>query len=155
MSYPQSILFVCSANICRSPTAEAIFAHIIKERGIQYKWEVNSAAIGVWHIGKPTDWRAVEALRNHSIEYNGRSKQIKDEDFNKFDYILGVDEKNVVKLKEMAPKNCKAKILLLSDFDTEEDRIIRDPYFDTGLEGFEKCYQQCLRCCKAFLDKHS
>lgn len=63
-------------NICRSPIAEAVFTNMVKERGIQNKWEADSAATGVWHVGKPADSRALETLKNHSIEYNGRARQV-------------------------------------------------------------------------------
>lgn len=55
--------------------------------------------------------------------------QIKSADFNEFDYVFGMDEENIADLKQRAPKNCKAKILLLGEFDPEGDRIIRDPYY--------------------------
>nr|CAH7742792.1 unnamed protein product [Callosobruchus chinensis] len=151
----QKVLFVCLGNICRSPIAEAVFQHLIKEKGLTDKWEADSAAIGGWHSGSRPDSRATQTLKNHKIDYNARARQIEDEDFNMFDYIFGMDENNISSLKSQCPKGAKAKILLLGDFDPQGDRIIRDPYYDTGAEGFEKCYQQCLRACTAFLEKHS
>lgn len=146
-------LFVCLGNICRSPIADAVFLHILKEKGLESKWVVDSAGIGGWHAGSPPDRRAKQILKNHNIEYNGRARQIEDSDFYEFDYIFGMDENNISNLKDQKPANSKAEILLLGDFDPEGDRIIRDPYYDRGSEGFEKCYQQCVRCCKAFLDQ--
>ncbi|KAJ8933782.1 hypothetical protein NQ314_013818 [Rhamnusium bicolor] len=64
-----------------------------------------------------------------------------------------MDDNNISNLKDQAPPGSKAKILLLGDFDPQGERIIRDPYYDRGSEGFEKCYQQCVRCCNAFLDQ--
>ncbi|KAJ8943889.1 hypothetical protein NQ318_019496 [Aromia moschata] len=66
--------------------------------------------------------------------------------------FFGMDEENISDLKNQAPRGSTAKILLLGDFDPEGDRIIRDPYYDRGSEGFEKCYQQCIRSCNGFLD---
>ncbi|KAJ8921147.1 hypothetical protein NQ315_013618 [Exocentrus adspersus] len=83
----------------------------------------------------------------------GANKKIKTQDFHEFDYIFGMDDDNISDLRDMEPPQSKAKILLLGDFDPEGQRIIRDPYYDRGSEGFEVCYQQCLRSCTAFLDQ--
>jgi low molecular weight phosphotyrosine protein phosphatase len=64
-----------------------------------------------------------------------------------------MDLDNIADLKAMAPPECHAKILLLGNYDPECERIIRDPYCDIGSEGFEKCYQQCVRCCNEFLEQ--
>lgn len=64
-----------------------------------------------------------------------------------------MDENNITDLKGQAPNGSKAKILMLGDFDPQGERIIRDPYYDSGSAGFEKCYEQCLRSCTAFLDQ--
>ncbi|XP_018562437.1 low molecular weight phosphotyrosine protein phosphatase 1 [Anoplophora glabripennis] len=149
----QKALFVCLGNICRSPIADAIFQHLLKERGIADQWEVDSAGIGGWHAGNRPDSRARNVLKKYNIEYNGRARQIEDEDFHEFDYIFGMDENNISNLQDQAPIGSKAKILLLGDYDPQGERIIRDPYYDRGSEGFEVCYQQCLRSCKAFLDQ--
>ncbi|KAB0791136.1 hypothetical protein PPYR_02936 [Photinus pyralis] len=154
MSEVKQVLFVCLGNICRSPIAEAVFLHVVKERGLDHKWTADSAATGPWHIGRMPEKRARNTLQKHSIEYNGRARQLQRDDYNRFDYIFGMDESNMMDINADAPSNCKAKILMLGDFDPEGDTIIRDPYYDSGSEGFEKCFVQCLRCCNAFLDKH-
>ncbi|ENN75093.1 hypothetical protein HUJ04_001231 [Dendroctonus ponderosae] len=146
-------LFVCLGNICRSPIADAVFSHLVKERGLADKWKVDSAAIGGWHAGNPPDSRASRTLLNHNVPYNGRARQIEESDFFDFDYIFGMDNNNISNLKGQQPEGSKAKILLLGDFDPEGDRIIRDPYYDSGSQGFEKCYQQCVRSCNGFLDR--
>lgn len=64
-----------------------------------------------------------------------------------------MDEENIDDLNGLRPSDGTAKVLLLGDFDPEGDRIIRDPYYDRGSEGFEKCYQQSVRSCKGFLEK--
>ncbi|XP_060532633.1 low molecular weight phosphotyrosine protein phosphatase 1-like [Cylas formicarius] len=147
-------LFVCLGNICRSPIAEAVFSQIIEERGIADRWKVDSAALGGWHSGNPPDSRAQNTLMEHNIVYNGRARQIEDEDFSEFDYIFGMDENNISNLKGQQPPGTKAKILLLGDFDPKGERIIRDPYYDNNSKGFEKCYQQCVRACNGFLDQY-
>ncbi|CAG9815016.1 unnamed protein product [Phaedon cochleariae] len=149
----QEILFVCLGNICRSPIAHAVFQHIVKEKGIADQWVIDSAAVSGRHNGSPPNSRARQVLESHNMQCKRRARQIKDEDFNRFDYIFGMDEHNISSLKDQAPRDCKAKILLLGDFDPEGDRIIQDPYFENGTEGFEKCYQQCMRSCTAFLEQ--
>ncbi|XP_074039579.1 low molecular weight phosphotyrosine protein phosphatase 1 isoform X2 [Leptinotarsa decemlineata] len=121
--------------------------------GTADEWVVDSAGIGGWHVGNSPDHRARKILRNHNVEYDGKARQIEKEDFNNFDYIFGMDEDNIADLKQYAPADSKAKILLLGDFDPEGKRIIRDPYYDSGSDGFEVCYQQCMRSCKAFLEQ--
>ncbi|XP_050310959.1 low molecular weight phosphotyrosine protein phosphatase 1-like [Anthonomus grandis grandis] len=149
----KSALFVCLGNICRSPIAEAVFGQVVKDRGVESEWKIDSAALGGWHVGNPPDSRASKILKNHGISYQGRARQIEDNDFKEFDYIFGMDNNNISNLREQQPKGSKAKVLLLGDFDPEGDKIIRDPYYDSGSEGFEKCYQQCMRACNGFLDQ--
>ncbi|XP_055680032.1 low molecular weight phosphotyrosine protein phosphatase 1-like [Lutzomyia longipalpis] len=149
----KSALFVCLGNICRSPIAEAVFMDEVKKAGQEDQWTIDSAAIGGWHVGNNPDYRARGTMEKHNLPYSNRARQIKKEDFNKFTYIFGMDEENISDLKERAPANSSAKILLLGDFDPEGKRIIRDPYYDSGSDGFEQCYVQCVRSCKAFLSK--
>nr|CAD7410822.1 unnamed protein product [Timema poppensis] len=139
-------------NICRSPIAEAVFLHLVKQRGLASKWHVDSAALGSWHIGKSPDSRAVKCIKSHGLEYSHKARQIHKTDFKKFDYIFGMDKENMNELTRLAPPGSKAKNLLLGSFDPEGDTIIRDPYYDDDDVGFEKCYQQCVRSCTAFLD---
>ncbi|KAL1131638.1 hypothetical protein AAG570_011251 [Ranatra chinensis] len=148
----KSVLFVCLGNICRSPIAEAVLLHLLKERGQSDKWRVDSAAIGPWHIGKPPERRATKTLQDNNVEYSHKARQITNDDFNTFDYIFGMDEENMSDLKRLSPKGSTACVQLLGSYDPEGDIIIEDPYYQKGDKGFIKCYQQCVRCCKAFLD---
>lgn len=63
-------------NICRSPIADAVFQHLVKEKGVADQWEVDSAAIGGWHVGSLPDFRARNVLKKYNIEYNGRARQV-------------------------------------------------------------------------------
>lgn len=90
---------------------------------------VDSAAIGPWHAGKLPDGRARKVLEERNIVYNNRARQIKDDDFNKFDYVFGMDYENIEDLQRLKPTGSKAEILLLGDFDPEGEKIIRDPYY--------------------------
>ncbi|XP_031634633.1 low molecular weight phosphotyrosine protein phosphatase 1-like [Contarinia nasturtii] len=146
-------LFICLGNICRSPIAEAVFIDEVKKSNQESNWEIDSAAIGSWHVGKDPDRRALATMKKHNLAYNNKARQIQKDDFKHYDYIFGMDEQNIADLKSRCPKDGTAKILMLGDFDPEGDRIIRDPYYDDGSEGFEKCYVQSVRCCKAFLEQ--
>ncbi|GBP40159.1 Low molecular weight phosphotyrosine protein phosphatase [Eumeta japonica] len=143
---------LCIRNICRSPIAEGVFQKVVNERNQGDNWEIDSAAIGGWHVGYPPDDRALQTMKKHQVNYNNTARQIVSEDFMTFDYIFGMDESNIKDLKKRAPKHCKAQILLFGDFDPQGDRIIRDPYYDSDSKGFEKCYEQSLRCSEGFLE---
>lgn len=92
-------------------------------------------------------------MNKHNLEYSNKARQIKTEDFRKFDYIFGMDDENMSDLDELKPSDGKAKLLLLGEFDPKGERIIRDPYYDNNSDGFEKAYVQSIRCCDAFLNK--
>ncbi|RZC32247.1 low molecular weight phosphotyrosine protein phosphatase 1-like [Asbolus verrucosus] len=119
MPKTKGALFVCLGNICRSPIAEAVFQHLIKDRGISDQWRVDSAGLGGWHTGNLADSRARATLAQHNIQYDNRARQIDPQDFHDFDYIFGMDNNNISSLKREAPNNSKAKILLLGSFDPE------------------------------------
>jgi len=70
------LLCVTLGNICRSPIADAVFSKLIKDRGIEDQWKVDSAAIGGWHSGSPPDSRATTTLKKHNVPYNGRARQV-------------------------------------------------------------------------------
>ncbi|XP_065168146.1 low molecular weight phosphotyrosine protein phosphatase-like [Atheta coriaria] len=157
MTEPKRVLFVCLGNICRSPIAEAVFLHLVKQRKLEDKWIADSAATGSWHTGSLPDKRALSTLKKHNIPYNNTARQVHRDDFIEYDYIFGMDEHNQQDLEEEARrvKNPKAKIMLLGEMCPEDDVTIRDPYYDSGSKGFEECYEKCLKCCTAFLDKYS
>ncbi|XP_070589025.1 low molecular weight phosphotyrosine protein phosphatase isoform X2 [Erythrolamprus reginae] len=151
---PKSVLFVCLGNICRSPIAEAVFRKLVTENNLENKWIIDSGAVSDWNVGRYTDPRALNCLRNHEIETAHKARQITKDDFLTFDYILCMDESNLhdLRRKYNQIKNCKAKIELLGSYDPEKQLIIEDPYYGSD-EDFETVYQQCLRCCKEFLEK--
>lgn len=146
------VLFVCLGNVCRSPIAEGVFQKTVNKMNLGDKWEINSAGIQDWHIGKPPKWKAINTLKKHGIPYSNRARQIVADDFNYYDYIIGMDEENVKDLIKKAPSGCRAKLLLFGEFDPHRVRNIRDPYFDSDPKGFENCYEQSLRCTNGFLE---
>ncbi|XP_019109672.2 low molecular weight phosphotyrosine protein phosphatase isoform X2 [Larimichthys crocea] len=152
----RSALFVCLGNICRSPIAEAVFRKMATEGGVVDKWVIDSGATSDWNTGSEPDTRGLACLRKHDIETSHRARQVTKEDFMNFEYILCMDESNLSDLNRKAKsvKNSRAKVELLGSYDPQKQRIIKDPYYGSD-EDFEKVYEQCVRCCKAFLEQNS
>ncbi|XP_035279309.1 low molecular weight phosphotyrosine protein phosphatase isoform X4 [Anguilla anguilla] len=152
----KSVLFVCLGNICRSPIAEAVFRKLATDSGDINKWRIDSAATSTYEIGNPPDYRGQVCMRKHGVPMSHVARQVTKEDFLSFDYMLCMDESNLRDLNRKANsvKNCKAKIELLGKYDPQKQLIIQDPYYGSE-EDFETVYEQCLRCCRAFLESHS
>uniref|UniRef100_A0A3P8YDC8 Low molecular weight phosphotyrosine protein phosphatase n=1 Tax=Esox lucius TaxID=8010 RepID=A0A3P8YDC8_ESOLU len=143
-------------NICRSPIAEAVFKKMATDASVVDKWRIDSAATSTYEIGNPPDHRGQACLKKHGVPMMHVARQVTKEDFLTFDYILCMDESNLSDLKKKANsvKNSKAKIELLGSYDPEKQLIIKDPYYGHE-EDFENVYQQCVRCCKVFLERNS
>jgi low molecular weight phosphotyrosine protein phosphatase len=155
MEPKHSVLFVCLGNICRSTMAEGIFEHLVKQRGLQNQWLIDSAATGDWHVGGSPDSRTMNELKRNGVDgYKHTVRLITKKDFTTFHYIFGMDHQNISDIKELAPANSTAKIVLLGEYDPEKVLIIEDPYFaySRNKRAFIEVYEQCLRCCTAFLD---
>ena len=148
------VLFVCLGNICWSPIAEAVFRKLVTDQNISDNWVIDSGAVSDWNVGRAPDPRAMSCLRNHGIITAHKARQVTKEDFATFDYILYMDESNLRELnrKSNQVKNCRAKIKLLGSYDPQKQLIIEDPYYGNDVD-FETVYQQCVRCCRAFLEK--
>uniref|UniRef100_A0A3B5KLN7 Low molecular weight phosphotyrosine protein phosphatase n=1 Tax=Takifugu rubripes TaxID=31033 RepID=A0A3B5KLN7_TAKRU len=149
----KSVLFVCLGNICRSPIAEAVFRKMATDTGVVDKWRIDSAATSTYEIGNPPDDRGQTCMRKHGVAMRHTARQVTKDDFMTFDYILCMDESNLRELnrKVKSVKNCKAKIELLGSYDPQKQLIIKDPYYGSD-NDFEMVYQQCVRCCEAFLE---
>jgi len=146
------VLFICLGNICRSPMAEAIFrAKTNGDGDLCIKWDIDSAAIGPWHVGKAPDRRCLNVLKEHGITTSHKARQIRAKDFTTYDYIFGMDNENRRDLEEETPKGATAAVKLLSEFDVEREGIIRDPYYDPDDKGFRHIYVQISRCLDGFL----
>lgn len=156
MSQKKRVLMVCLGNICRSPIAEAVFENEMSKRALKNQWEVESAAIIDYHRGRTPDHRALDTLKDYRIRnYFHRARQITQDDFDKFDWIFGMDNDNIRDLNYLKPKECRAKVELLGSYDPSGEVIIRDPYYDADNAGFYKVYEQCLRSVTAFLNKYA
>ena len=99
------VLFVCLGNICRSPAAEGVFIDLIRSKGLQDEFEVDSAGTGAWHAGSPADSRMRKAAMERGLFLNTKARQITLEDISYFDYILTMDEDNYANVKRLSTKS--------------------------------------------------
>jgi len=140
----RKVLFVCTGNICRSPTAEGVLRHMAQEQGIEL--EVRSAGIGDWHVGSPPDERAQYHASGRGYDLSAqRARQVAAGDFEEFDLIIAMDRGHLRSLERMAPGAHRHKVRLLvpgSD--------VPDPYYG-GPEGFEKVLDLVEEACRGLL----
>src|SRR5210317_2435694 len=98
-----SVLFVCMGNICRSPTAEGVFRHHVAEAGLDHLFEIDSAGTHAYHVGEPPDRRAQEAAERRGFTLaHLRARRVAPEDFERFHYIIAMDQDNLLMLHEQA-----------------------------------------------------
>jgi protein-tyrosine phosphatase len=136
-----NVLFVCLGNICRSPMAEGILKQIYKERAIT--GNVESAGLMDWNADKCADYRAVAVARENGLDITAhRARQIRKDDFDRFDAILAMDGHNIRLLEKIATAENKHKIKLLRGVGD-----IKDPY-----QGTEKDFREAFRLIKECID---
>ncbi len=134
-----SILFVCMGNICRSPTAEGVFRHHVREAGLDAAIQADSAGTHAYHTGEPADRRAQAAATRRGISLEDiRARKVTDDDFHFFDYILAMDADNLMVLQEWAPDELRSKVRLFLEFaESRQENEVPDPYYG-GSAGFER-----------------
>lgn len=150
MGYMVHVLFVCLGNICRSPMAEAVFRHMVNKVQLTDKIMIDSAGTGSWHIGDSPHQGTLTILNENNISAEGLfGRQLKKEDFERFDYIIGMDESNLSNIYTMLNQPKHPKIIRLLDL-TELKKDVPDPYY-TG--NFEETYELITEGCQALLKK--
>ncbi len=134
-----SVLFVCMGNICRSPTAEGVFRKVVSDADLDAVVLVDSAGTHAYHVNEPPDRRARAAAERRGFPLdNIRARRISVDDFERFDYVLAMDEDNLLILKESAPEHHRSKIRLFLEFaDSTPVLEVPDPYYG-GTSGFER-----------------
>ncbi len=136
------VLFVCMGNICRSPTAEGVFAHFVTEAGLVELIGTDSAGTIAYHEGEPPDERAQETALNHGIDIaHLRARQFQADDFDRFQYILAMDGENLHQLRLARPDEYQGCLELFCDFaPSRKGKDVPDPYHG-GPKGFENVFR--------------
>lgn len=132
------VIFVCMGNICRSPTAEAVFRHFVENAGMSRHVLIDSAGTHDYHIGDPPDARTQRAAQQRGYDMSSlRGRQFGAEDFERFDYVLAMDHANLAILKRLAQQGGGNPHLFLDYARSHAEREVPDPYYG-GVEGFER-----------------
>jgi len=133
------ILFVCLGNICRSPTAEAVFRAVAAREAPELTIEVDSAGTAGYHIGEPPDLRTRQAASRRGYDMAPlRARIVEPRDFEEFDLILAMDHENLNVLSHRAPPHARDRVRLFLDFAPDATaREVPDPYYG-GPNGFEE-----------------
>jgi protein-tyrosine phosphatase len=148
-----AVSFVCMGNICRSPTAEAVMRHLVRDARLAERITVDSAGTGAWHVGEERDRRSRAVASQRGMPITGEARQFQRDDFARFDLVLALDEDNLRDLKRLAPNDAaRAKIHLLRSFEpgAAPGSEVPDPYYG-GPEGFERVFDICLAACRGLL----
>lgn len=133
------ILFVCLGNICRSPAAEAVFQHLIASgaNGAERVHEIDSAGTSDWHIGEPPYEPMQTAARLRGVEMSAlRARQFTPGDFDRFDLIIAMDEKNLERMEAQRPKGAPTPVVMFTDFAKGSGMShVPDPYYTRDFDG--------------------
>ena len=143
------VLFVCLGNICRSPMAEFIFKDMVKKCGLEKDFFIDSAATSFEEVGNVLYYGAQDKLDEKGIPYtNHKARRITEEDYKRFDYIIGMEERNISNIKRIVGKDVDNKVFRLLDF-SNNPRDISDPWY-TG--NFEVAYNDIVEGLESFLE---
>ena len=147
------IMFVCHGNICRSPMAEFVLKDMVKKAGRENEFVIASSATSteeIWGgVGNPVYPPARDELKKHGISCEGkRAVQVKKSDYEKYDYLICMDENNMRNIRRIIASDPENKIVKLWSF-TNENRNVADPWYSGD---FETCYRDIYTGCKALLE---
>ena len=143
------IMFVCLGNICRSPTAEAVFCHLVAKKNLSNQIFADSGGTANYHIGKTAHEGTMGILKSYGIPYDGKAMHFEARHLQEFDGIVAMDKENLSDILRLKDKNSKAWVKLLSDFSKGSWRDVPDPWY-TG--NFEQTYELILEGCEMLLE---
>ena len=145
------VCFVCLGNICRSPTAEGVFVHLVAQAGLSHAFEIESAGTAGYHVGERPDRRTIATAYTHGVALPSRARQFGRTDFARFDLVLAMDTNNRADLLRLAADE-RDKVLLLRDFEPNAgpDAGVPDPYYGAQA-GFEEVFAICQLSCAGLL----
>ncbi|WP_431854647.1 low molecular weight protein-tyrosine-phosphatase [Azospirillum sp.] len=128
------VLFVCTGNICRSPTAEGVFRRLVREAGLEGAIGTDSAGTSDYHTGEPPDHRSQQAAEARGVDIADlRARQVTVADFRRFDYVLAMDAGHLSQLRRLAPPDGTAEVRLFMDYaPAAPKREVPDPYYGEG-----------------------
>ncbi|HWI64289.1 MAG TPA: low molecular weight protein-tyrosine-phosphatase [Symbiobacteriaceae bacterium] len=144
------MLFVCLGNICRSPMAEGVFRHLVREAGLADRITVDSAGTGAYHIGEPPHHGTRRVLKERGIDDTGLvARQVKHTDLEQFEYIIAMDQANAADLERLRRSGGGNRVHLLTDFVPDAPvKDVPDPWY-TG--NFEAVYDLVDAGCRGLL----
>lgn len=155
---PVRVLFVCLGNICRSPTAEAVFVRDVRAAGLEAHFEIDSAGTGDWHAGELAHPPTRAHARTRGVEITHRARQIRPADLDGFDHLLVMDASNLKNVLALARSDAqRAKVRLFRDHEpgAEKGAEVPDPYYTGGFaEVFEICERASLGLLGALRERH-
>lgn len=144
------IMFVCLGNICRSPMAEFVLKDLLKKQNLESEFYISSSATSSEEIGNGVHYGTIRKLNQEKIPVEDRvAKKLKKEDYDKYDYIIGMEKSNIINILRIIGNDKNQKVYRLLDF-TNNPRDIADPWY-TG--NFDKAYEEILEGCKALIKK--
>lgn len=144
------ILFVCHGNICRSPMAEFVMKDMVRKAGLDNEFLIESAATSREELGNDMHYGTRQKLREQGIPFERRAaRQIRPDDYNKYDYLVAMDDENIFYMNRYWGPDPEKKIVRLLAF-TGKTRDIADPWY-TG--NFDQTYEDIVEGCSAFLNK--
>ena len=145
----KKVLFVCHGNICRSPMAEAVFRHMLEERGLGERFAVDSAAVSAEEIGNPVYPEANRTLVAHGLPAsNHHAWQLTRADYDRYDFFIGMDQENIYRMRQIFGGDSQRKVGLLLAY-TEHPREVEDPWY-TG--RFDRVFYLITQGCQALLE---
>jgi protein-tyrosine phosphatase len=147
-----SVLYICMANICRSPAFEGALKHLAAKRGVEGNLYVDSCGLGWSHLGEPPDRRMFESAGKKGVLIDHRAQQFQDSFFDEFDYVFAVNRDIVEQLKLRAVRpEYLAKIKLATAYSARfRDEDVPDPYYE-GRAGFDAVMEMALDAAEGFL----